>query len=525
MENQSEPESQPSEIMENQPSPYKKSAKEDESAYAKKRHEIQRFRGQDYQIWSRQAFVILDDLGFWDAVESGTSDPQLDNRAWCALIDLVDRSWLSSSHPECTVATASAKDVWYLLQETYNPIDVLAVFNLEKQLAEIKLDGSMDEYLAAKIKIFACLQGAGSPMEEAKKVAHLLSGLPSDFKAFIALYTAIPQGNWDSRAVIKALKNFGWSPAKQETFRRSTSHRSYAQVGRATPKPQAPTRPCRHCGELHWDGECPLFKAFKDRWKSNKPSSNYWIADSGASFSMTNDPQKLINALPISGSVIGANGHPLHVRATGTVNIGKTMVNGVRLVPELDQQLFSIVAAVEDGCQVHIDKEKCTVFKNGEPIITASKEPHKGGLFIIDQECNGTSTNKNHTFCLLGQTAKENLQTAHRRLGHISAEHILELVSKNLVEGISISDKSMPTCQTCPLGKTCKSKQTKLARRQARHVGDIISADVIGPIKPTSNGARYISMMIDHYSSYASVMLIKTKSTESLLDHIIPFLN
>ncbi len=100
----------------------------------------------------------------------------------------------------------------------------------------------------------------------------------------------------------------------------------------------------------------------------------------------------------------------------------------------------------------------------------------------------------------------------HRRLGHIS----LPVLTKFLrTYGLQHSEKTlkMGNCSVCALTKlTEKSYDQK--RLTAGRPGEITSADLIGPISPTTfpHQYRFLLTIIDHYTRYIRVFSLKKKS-------------
>ena len=84
---------------------------------------------------------------------------------------------------------------------------------------------------------------------------------------------------------------------------------------------------------------------------------------------------------------------------------------------------------------------------------------------------------------------KDSLQKCHERLGHVNVQYIKEMVSKNLISGVELSDVDNFFCEACMYGK-----QHKLSFAPSKHIkaklGEHIHSDLCGPMSvPSVQGA------------------------------------
>ncbi len=103
----------------------------------------------------------------------------------------------------------------------------------------------------------------------------------------------------------------------------------------------------------------------------------------------------------------------------------------------------------------------------------------------------------------------------HRRLGHISLPALTKFFR---LHGLRFSEKTlrMGNCSVCALTKLTE-KTYDQKRVTARRPGEITSADLIGPISPTTfpHRCRFLLTIIDHYTRYVRVFSLKKKSETS----------
>ncbi len=110
-------------------------------------------------------------------------------------------------------------------------------------------------------------------------------------------------------------------------------------------------------------------------------------------------------------------------------------------------------------------------------------------------------------------TSQDLVSLWHKRLGHASLKvvrHFLSLFQPN------IKLTGVPTIEFCDV--CVRTKLTHKAYDQVRTIptrpAEVIMADIIGPISPTTtpNGYKFILTMLDCYSKFARTFLLKRKS-------------
>src|ERR1700678_983796 len=102
----------------------------------------------------------------------------------------------------------------------------------------------------------------------------------------------------------------------------------------------------------------------------------------------------------------------------------------------------------------------------------------------------------------------------HRKLGHRDVAAVKKLAAEKLAEGIDIGScaQTPVICDCCIRGKmaTLAYKPSKTRRKKPL---DLLHSDVCGPMPTTSpSGNRYILTIVDDFSRFCIVMLLKAKS-------------
>ena len=98
----------------------------------------------------------------------------------------------------------------------------------------------------------------------------------------------------------------------------------------------------------------------------------------------------------------------------------------------------------------------------------------------------------------------------HKRLGHVSSEHMKRLVKENVIPNLDFSNLSK--CVDCIKAK--KTNHTKKGVTRSTQLLEIIHTDICGPFDvPTFGGEKYFITFIDDYSRYCYIYLLREKSS------------
>ena len=101
-----------------------------------------------------------------------------------------------------------------------------------------------------------------------------------------------------------------------------------------------------------------------------------------------------------------------------------------------------------------------------------------------------------------------------------------KLSSNKLVTGLNLSNKppERKPCDGCLMGKQHRLHFPKKSNNKSADLLDLIHSDVCGPMNVVSlGGARFFMTVIDDYSRYHSVVILKTK--DEALDKFREFVN
>ncbi|KAG8949046.1 hypothetical protein FRC04_009120 [Tulasnella sp. 424] len=211
-----------------------------------------------------------------------------------------------------------------------------------------------------------------------------------------------------------------------------------------------------------------------------------------------------INKIATNHNVVFATGKG-DVVFTPTRNMCSIMFSNVLYVPELQNNLFSIVAAVvESKLRVEIENSELVFKDKGEVILTGSI---KGKVVMLD----GQTVDAIEAQAFLTSVSKDLL---HQRLGHIGKARLEQMLKRDLVKGISVEGGTeiKDICEHCIAGKQHRDPFPKLSENRATEILVRIHTDVHGPLKRATSAAEYWITLVDDASRKKEVVPMTRKS-------------
>jgi len=110
--------------------------------------------------------------------------------------------------------------------------------------------------------------------------------------------------------------------------------------------------------------------------------------------------------------------------------------------------LISVGHLADDDILSSFDSESCTLCK-GPKVIANAKCSQKGLYSLTAQDIRTEHANI--------ARAIPDLETWHKRLGHISYDAVIQMAKKQLTTGMPINMSTLPPlCEPCILGKQAK---------------------------------------------------------------------
>jgi transposase InsO family protein len=240
-----------------------------------------------------------------------------------------------------------------------------------------------------------------------------------------------------------------------------------------------------------------------------KVEENMWYLDSGASNHMTGCLEHLTNLdTTIRGTVKLGDGSAVSIGGRGTVMIkGRTgeqrVLTDVYYIPKLTTNIISLGQLEENGCRVQLEDGNLMVLdKYGRLIICVQRS--KNRLYILKLDLV-------KSVCLRA-SVEDDTRKWHARYGHLNFQSLKRMCQDNLVEGLPKIECAVEVCRGCLVGKQRRLSFPQQAEFRARESLELLHGDLCGSITPpTPAGNRFFLLLVDDFSRYMWIILMKTK--------------
>lgn len=232
-----------------------------------------------------------------------------------------------------------------------------------------------------------------------------------------------------------------------------------------------------------------------------------WILDSGATTHITANRDLFTEIRPYTTSLKWGEAKTIPVKGIGAIRVkfastGKIgTIQDCLYVPELGVNLLSVGKLITKGILPSFTKQGCQLRLNQKVI---AKGTYKNGLTLIE------TSPFNEQVMLTVKGITESPKTWHERLGH-PGKPALEALPKATL-GCTFNEEPYPEgCEICIQAKATV-KVSKKPSTEAKAYLDLVYSDICGPISPeTFNGARYFVTLIDKFTRYTEVFLLKNR--------------
>lgn len=532
---------------------------------------ISKLKGiENWEIWVFQIKVILKSNESYEIVTGVETKPELRAEPTQEAIKKVQMWTKKDGTAQKIIATTisegclihimncdSSCDMWKKLHEIYENKSQTTVHLLQQQWFSVAKNKSDDIAThISKIKALAHkLNMLGEPTSDTMVITKIVMTLPRQYQHFITAWESTSENdrtlaNLINRLTMEEIRMNANDKQSNNAFYSKANTKNHGKSMHPNNKSYKPGK-CHRCGrEGHWKNECRSTNVHhtpNNRYGGNKnepkgeafigdvlaitankgnENTNIWYLDSGASQHMSSkkswfiEYEELLHPIPVkmgNGEVIYAKGKgKINIKAyNGTYWIEKHIDN-VLHVPDLQYNLFSLTSVLDKGYKLYSDHLHCSLKRNGEIVAVGERI---GNLYTMKFRTNTIVRETKHEIAQLMEKTST-LQGWHEKLVH---QNIFQV--KNYLNNMNIKfdPKEQIQCEPCILGKMHR-KPLKNSLTKSQRPGELIHADLCGPMENTSVGnSRYFLLLKDDFSHYLTIIFLTHKSevTDLIKEFII----
>ncbi|KAI3782063.1 hypothetical protein L2E82_12095 [Cichorium intybus] len=241
--------------------------------------------------------------------------------------------------------------------------------------------------------------------------------------------------------------------------------------------------------------------------KSNE--ENTWYLDNGASNHMTGVRDYFAELDEnVTGLVLFGDRSKVQIKGKGMMlldckNGEQLIIPEVYFILALRSNIISLGQMTEEGYKVEMLHEFLRVHDENMRLIMKVQRSKNRLYKIVLHTCKPVCLHTN-----LDDTA----WLWHARLGHVNFRIIESMVQRNLVHGVPHIHHPTQVCEGCLVSKQTRQTFPKETQWRASCPLELLHANLYGPITPhTLGGNRYFFLIVDDYSRYMWVFIIKSK--------------
>ncbi|KAK1423646.1 hypothetical protein QVD17_18952 [Tagetes erecta] len=210
----------------------------------------------------------------------------------------------------------------------------------------------------------------------------------------------------------------------------------------------------------------------------------------------------------VTGQVRFGDGSKVQIHGKGTIlfeckNGDQLSISDVYFIPALTSNILSLGQLTEDDYDIRMRHDFLRMFdERGRLVMKVQRSAnrlYKIALKVARPIC-------------LATNMEEDAWAWHARMGHANFQVLETMVKKEMVIGMPCISHPTQVCEGCLVAKQTRQSFPDEAQWRASKPLELVHADLCGPITPeTMAGNRYFLLIVDDYSRYMWVFIIKTK--------------
>ena len=247
---------------------------------------------------------------------------------------------------------------------------------------------------------------------------------------------------------------------------------------------------------------------------------NIFIGDSAATSHMTNRKLGVYDLVPINGSVMIGNGKSISCTHKGKMDVICKHKDGslaretweVKIVPELNHDLFSFTKAMKDGWQMNGRWKEgglmIELFKTGRASMKFDRMIPSGSSWLM-----GIKVHRVYDEAHAAMEAGKSITATklHLMTGH-TGEHLLKPTANYMK--LKLVGR-LPPCEACAKAKIRqRNVQKKKIKKMPTKPGYRVFIDISSFKQVSRGGNKHWLIMVDEFSDYTHSFFLKKKSDQ-----------
>lgn len=418
---------------------------------------------------------------------------------------------------------ASSKEMWDKLHAVFEHKNETSLLLLHQQFFNFCKDSgeNMVSFISRLEVLVRRLRDLKETISDDMVITKIIMALPPEYANFCSAWesTSKTERNLDNlRARLmmeeERLTARGIVSSTEALAAKSKTHKFGKKRYEGKTKNPRTVGRCFGCGdEGHWKRDCPRKNKGKNNSQAfNSDNSDFavnadsWLLDSGASHHMTSNREWFAtyreekrNVKIAKGSIAASGIGSINIKYYDGENWNDGYLKDVLYVPQIETNLFSQNRALDQGLLVEADSQ-LVKFKNISNKKTILIGKRNGNLTVVLIKALQAKANVAKNIPLL--------KDWHEKLAHQNVEYVRKYLRSN---DIPFIDENFE-CEACMYGKQHRESFTS-RKVVSKHCGDIVHADLCGPIEvPSIGGSRYFLLLKDDYSHFRFVYFLKQKT-------------
>ena len=250
---------------------------------------------------------------------------------------------------------------------------------------------------------------------------------------------------------------------------------------------------------------------------------NIFIGDSAATSHMTNRKMGVYDLVPINGSVMIGNGKSISCTHRGKMDVICKHKDGslaretweVKIVPELNHDLFSFTKAMKDGWQMNGRWKEgglmIELFKTGRASMKFDRMIPSGSSWLMGIKVHRVY-DEAHAAMEAGKTISA--VKLHEITGH-TGEHLLKPTANYMK--LKLIGR-LPPCEVCAKAKIRqRNVQKKKIKKMPTKPGYRVFIDISSFKQVSRGGNKHWLIIVDEFSDYTHSFFLKKKSDQIMI--------